>query len=171
MPAKKYAAKAQEKIQEQTQKVQVETTQAVEVVASTMEEPAKVSETNETIAIAICLPHDVKFDDIPDGKGGVKSITLPGINSNLRGVKNAVLALPGNALCVQLPKKDWESLLAIHGREVAFTGRNGGIPCIYPVGDKAGFKAAQSEIKEMRTGLDPVLPKTVGVEERKARNE
>lgn len=155
---KKNAAKATEQISE-----------TPEIVASTTQEEAKAEDAgSETIAIAVCLPHSVKFDDIPNGNGGYKSITLPGINSNLRGVKNAVLALPGNALCVQLPKSDWEALIAVHGRETAFVGRDGRIPCIYPVGDKEGFKDARSEIAEMRNGLEPVVPKEVGVEEKPA---
>ena len=72
--------------------------------------------------------------------------------------------MPGNALCVQLPKSDWENLIAAHGKEIAFTGRNGSMPCIYPVNDVKGFKAAASEIAEMRTGLEAADPTKMGVE-------
>lgn len=137
-----------------------------EVIASTTEEEKTVTQAGtDTIAIAVCLPHGLKFDDIPDGNGGTKTITLPGLNSHLKGQNTGVLALPGNALCVQLAKTDWEALVRIHGRETAFTGRNGSIPCIYPVGDKAGFASARSEIAEMRNGLEPVSTKEAGVEE------
>lgn len=137
----------------------------VEVVGSTLnnEVTAPTEQTGETIAIAVSLPYDLRFDDIPVKGGGTKSITLPGINSAQRGSRNPVLALAGNALCVMLPKEDWEALLATHGKEIVFTGRNGSIPCVYPVGDKAGFIAAESEIKEMKTGLEPITPESVGV--------
>lgn len=143
-----------------------------EVVTSTIADDVKVSESKgKQIAIAVCLPYDLRLDDIPCANGGTKSITLPGINSRMRGDTRPVLALPGNALCVMLPIEDWEAILKVHGRETAFTGRNGAIPCIYPVGDKAGFKAAYSEIREMRTGLEPIEPKAVGVEERKQKGD
>lgn len=146
-------------------RAQATAAEGVEVLTSTLEEEKKaVTVAGETIAIACCLPFALRFDDIPDGKGGTKSIRFPGINDNLRGMKSGVLAMPGNALCVQLPKSDWENLIAAHGKEIAFTGRNGSMPCIYPVKDVKGFKAAASEIAEMRTGLEAADPTKMGVE-------
>ena len=145
-------------------------TAGVTVVGSTFtEEKAVDTSTSEMISIAVSLPYDLRFDDIPQDGGGTKSITLPSINSNLRGSRTPILALAGNALCVNMPKKDWEALLAIHGREPVFTGVNGRMPCVYPVGDKAGFLSAESEIKSMRSGLEPIEPKDVDVVERKQR--
>ncbi len=137
----------------------------VEVLTSTLDEEKKGAKVEgETIAIACCLPFGLRFDDVPDGKGGTKSLRFPGVNDNLRGERSGVLAMPGNALCVQVAKSDWENLLAVHGKEVVFTGRNGGMPCLYPVGDVKGFKAARSEIAEMRTGLEAADPAKLGVE-------
>lgn len=137
-----------------------------EVIASTLEdESEKIEASGETIAIACCLPFGLKFSDIPDGKGGTKTVVLPGVNKALRGKSDGILALPGNAVCVTLLKKDWDAILQIHGREMAFTGRDGGMPCVYPVGDVKGFKSAKSEIKEMKTGVEPIDPKAVGVKE------
>lgn len=145
-------------------------TTEVAVVGSTFtEEKAVEANSSDLIAIAVSLPYDLRFDDIPVKSGGTKSITLPNINSNQRGNRTPMLALAGNALCVMMPKEDWEALKAVHGREAVFTGVNGGMPCVYPVGDKAGFLAAESEIKEMRSGLDPVTPEDVNVEERKGK--
>lgn len=139
---------------------------APEIEASTMDDEPQVEERGgETIAIACCLPFGLKFDDIPSRTGGTKTIILPGVNRALKGKSTGVLALPGNAVCVTLLKEDWEHIVRIHGREEAFTGRNGGMPCIWPVGDVKGFKAAKSEIKEMKTGLEPIDPKAVGVVE------
>lgn len=140
---------------------------APQVVGSTLEqEAAGKAEGSDTIAIACCLPHGLIFRDVPDGKGGMKTITLPGINQHLRGAAKGTLALPGNALCVVLSKADWEALKETHGREDAFVGVNGGMPCIYPVGTLAGFKDAQAggEIAEMKTGLEAADPNANGVE-------
>lgn len=145
------------------------TTEEVQVVASTLENETESAVEGGTIAIACCLPFGLRFDDIPDGKGGTKVVTLPGLNEGLRGKREGVLALPGNAVCVQLPKQDWEALLKTHGREVAFTGRDGRMPCVYPVGDVKGFKSARSEIAEMKHGLEPIAPDVVGVTESKEK--
>lgn len=142
-----------------------ETIDAAPIVASTMEEAPKVESGVETIAIACSLPFGLRFTDIPNEKGGTKTIVLPGVNQALKGKKTGVLALPGNAVCVTQPKADWDALVRIHGKEIAFTGRNGGMPCIYPVTDVQGFRAAESEIKEMRNGLEPVNPASMGVKE------
>lgn len=139
-----------------------------EVVDSTLDqEPEQVEESSETIAIACSLPFGLKFDDVPCGNGATKTVIFPGINSGLKGKNTGVLALPGNAICVTLLKRDWEAIHKMHGNEIAFTGRNGKMPCIYPVGDKKGFKSAASEIAEMRNGLEPINPESVGVKESK----
>ena len=138
-----------------------------QVVDSTFDQDdAAQKETADTIAIACCLPHGLVFRDIPDGKGGTKTIRLPGINQQLKGAAKGVLALPGNALCVTMARADWEALKETHGREDAFVGVNGGMPCIYPVGDRAGFKDAKAsgEIAEMQTGLEAADPNANGVE-------
>jgi hypothetical protein len=140
------------------------TSQTAEVIGSTLEDTTKTENDNGMIAIACSLPFGLKFDDIPAGNGATKTIVFPGVNSDLKGKTSGVLALPGNAICVNLPKSDWEAILAIHGKEVAFTGKNGRMPCIYPVGDKRGFKSAASEIAQMRHGLEPIDPSAVGVE-------
>ena len=137
------------------------------IIASTVEQAAPAaSENADTIAIACCLPLGLVFRDIPNGKGGTTTIRLPGINSALRGASKGVLALPGNALCVVLSKADWEALVRTHGREAAFTGVNGSMPCIYPVKNMAGFESAKNsgEIAEMSSGLEAADPTASGVE-------
>lgn len=145
----------------------IEIAETAQVVGSTMEQAPQVEESGETIAIACSLPFGLRFTDIPNGKGGTKTVVLPGVNQALKGKKSGTLALPGNAICVTLPKADWEALVRIHGKEVAFTGRNGAMPCIWPVGDLKGFHAAESEIAEMKHGLEPINPEAVGVKETK----
>lgn len=133
-------------------------------VVATLDEPAEVKVEGETTIIACHLPFDIRFDDIPDGKGGFKSITLTGLNSNLRGKASGILQVDGS-LAQSLLKKDWEAILKIHGREAVFTGVNGHIPCIVEVGSKANFLARESELREQRHGLEPIDPKKVGVQE------
>lgn len=143
----------------------------IQVEASSLEgnEETGKEDSGDMISIAVSLPFGMIFDDIPNGRGGKKKIALPGMNDHLKGLRSGVLALPGNALCVRLPKADWEALKRLHGKEIAFTGRNGSVPCIFEVGDKAGFKAAQSEIAEITHGLEALDPKDAGVEEAKQR--
>lgn len=139
----------------------------VSIVGSTLtDEKVADASSGELISLAVSLPYDLRFDDIPAKGGGTKSITLPSINSSQKGSNHPILISGGNALHVQIPKDDWEALLAVHGRETVFTGKDGGIPCVYPVGDKAGFIAAESEIKEMRSGLEPISPEQVNVTEK-----
>lgn len=160
------AATKRKKNQNLTQKVE-----EAEVIASTLEEENEQQDSNEEmISIACCLPFGLKFTDVPTGNGGSKTVIFPGVNKALKGKADGILALPGNAVCVTIPKKDWEAILAIHGKEIAFTGRNGAMPCVYPVGDIKGFKSAKSEIKEMKTGVEPVDPKTLGVKEAKVES-
>lgn len=149
-------------------KINADQVETADIVGSTLEkEPEEVSEKEETIAIACNLPFGLKFTDVPCGNGATKTVIFPGINSALKGKKSGILALPGNAICVTLLKKDWDAIVKMHGKEIAFIGRNGRMPCIYPVGDKKGFKAAASEIAEMKNGLEPIDPKAEGVKEKK----
>lgn len=133
-------------------------------VVATLDEPAEIEVEGETTVVACHLPFDIRFDDIPDGKGGFKSITLTGLNSALRGKSSGILQVDGS-LAQSLLKKDWEAILKIHGREAVFTGVNGQIPCIIEVGNKANFLARESELREQRHGLEPIDPKKVGVQE------
>lgn len=145
-----------------TKQTPVETAkvETLKTETSTMEEEVKTSSSSSEMTFIACsLPFDLEFTDVPDGKGGTKSIVFPGVNSHLRGKKSGTLALAGNALGVSVAKKDWEAILALHGREIVFTGRDGGAPCLYEVGSKEGFRAAQHDvIKDMEHGLEPVDP-------------
>ena len=67
--------------------------------------------------------------------------------------------MPGNALCVQLPKSDWENLIAAHGKEIAFTGRNGSMPCIYPVNDVKDERKGRNRTADSGSGRDKALVK------------
>lgn len=143
-------------------------TEVAQIVESTIQDPKmKGSESSSTVAIAVCLVHGIEFDDIPDGKGGYKSVVFPGINSHLKGLKEGILTSGGDALCINIPKSDWEQIKRLHGNEAAFIGRNGRPPCIYEFGSVKAFKSNQDIIREMRTGIEPIDPTSVNVEETK----
>ena len=92
-------------------------TQVLEADISTMEEVEPVqAETSDMTYLAVSLPFDVEFTDIPNGNGGTKTIVLPGINSALRGKKTGVLALPGNAIGVSISKKHSKPCMAVNWR-------------------------------------------------------
>lgn len=145
-------------------KKKIESVETQAKVVATLDEPTETKVEGETTMIACHLPFDIRFDDIPDGKGGKKSITLQGLNCALRGKASGILTIEGSLAQVLL-KRDWEAILRIHGREAVFTGVNGGIPCIVEVGNKANFKARESELREQRHGLEPIEPKKAGVVE------
>ena len=57
----------------------------------------------------------VKFDQIPDGNGGTKTIIIPGINDHLRGnAVGGILLGVGNSIAVTLSASDWETSLRQH---------------------------------------------------------
>ena len=64
--------------------------------------------------LRVSLRHPHKFDDLPDGNGGVKTIILPGLDDNLRGKPNGILTPEGNAVFFQLPREDWETIKKMH---------------------------------------------------------
>ena len=127
-----------------------------EIVVDNIEKDSPVvSQGAETITIACHLPFALAFDDVPNGAGGTKTIVFPSVNSIHRN--GGVLVERGKAAAVTIARADWEAIVAMHGREIAFTGRDGMPPCLIPMKDAAEFKARQSEIvSEMVHGLEPL---------------
>lgn len=129
------------------------------------EEQKTVKEGADTVCIACALPLGLKFDDVPNGKGGTKTIVFPGLNQALRGEKGGVLLGAGHAVAVTLSRADWEAIKARHGREVAFVGVNGNPPCLVEMADVNEFNSRKTEvIADMKTGLEAADPKEVGVQ-------
>ncbi len=142
---------------------------ALEVVADNLEDEAKsVSKVDagaDTVTIACSLAHGLKFSDVPS-RGGVKTVTFPGVNDTLRGQSFGILADGGRAVLVTIARADWEAIKAMHGRERAFVGHNGLPPALLEMkGGKEEFKARQDEVSEMRHGLEPIDPAAVSVRE------
>lgn len=141
-----------------------QTKDELKVITSTAEEKVKtVSKGNKMVYIACGLQLGVKFDDVDDGHGGFKTITFPGINSSLRGVKKlGILLGSGNAVLTSIGEDDWECIKRKHGKERMFTCMP---PLLMEVKSQAEFHDREDEIAEMKTGLEPVNPADVGVEE------
>lgn len=130
------------------------------------EEARAAVPTGETVTVACHLAHPLKFDDVPNGIGGTKTIIFPGINDSLVGRKSGILIGAGKAVAVTIAKKDWQAIKAMHGKEAVFVGVNGFPPCLIEMKDAAEFKARKNEIvSEMRHGLEAKTAESVGVKE------
>ena len=138
-----------------------ETDQNINVVGSTVEDRKEKSEDlqgADVVTLCVSLRNGHVFDDIPDGKGGFKKITLAGLDDHLRGTKGGILADKGNAVYQQMPRADWEALYNLHGKERMFNSWNGFPPCVFEVKNVAEAKKSeviQDQIKASQTGLDP----------------
>ena len=104
----------------------------------------------------------ITFDDVDNGTGGTKTITLPGINQSLAGKSKGILLGEGNAVLTSMSRADWECIKRNHGKSKLFTSFP---PLLMEVKSQQEFRARRDEIGEMRTGLSPVDPKSVpGIE-------
>ena len=139
-----------------------ETDQNINVVGSTIEDRKEKSEDlhgADVVTLCVSLRNGHVFDDIPDGKGGFKKITLAGLDDHLRGTKGGILADKGNAVYQQMPRADWEALYKLHGKERMFNSWNGFPPCVFEVKNVAEAKKSkeiQDQIKASQTGIDPL---------------
>lgn len=135
------------------------------IIADTSEKEAeKVSAASgdEVVYVACGMPLGIKFDDVDNGNGGTKVVKFPGVNHTLRGAKKGVLLGAGNAVLVSLSRKDWEDIKRKHGKERAFTALP---PLLWEMKNEKDFKARRDEIADMKTGVEPIDPASVGVEE------
>lgn len=138
-------------------------TNSATIITDTTEEPVKkVSNgSGELVYIACGMQLGIRFDDVDNGNGGVKTVTFPGVNHLLRGKSKGVLLGPGNAVLTAIPRADWEDIVRKHGRESYFTCLP---PLLWEMKSEKEFKARRDEIAEMRTGTEPVVPEEQGVE-------
>lgn len=133
----------------------------VEAIDDNIHEESKALKTSgDTVMLAVHLPHPHMIDDIPDGQGGYKTVTLPGLNDH-----EGVLLGAGKAKAVSIPRADWEAILALHGRERMFNSYNGNPPCVMVIKSTDALKG--DEVGAMRHGLEPIDPSSVGVKETK----
>ena len=137
-----------------------------DVVGSSDTEINKTEIKSDDVIIAVALRHGHKFNDIPDGNGGVKDVYLVGLDDELRGKREGVLSPDGRAKYQRLSRTDWENILKIHGKEQMFKPFNGFPACVFEIkGGMAEGHNYESEIKNIKTGLAPVDLKKSKVEE------
>ena len=139
------------------------------VVGSTLEKPEDEALSGaDVVTLRVSLRSPVRFDDIPDGDKK-KTITLPGLDEDLRGKRQGILAPDGNAIFFQLPRKDWENLLKMYGDQRMFKSYNGYPAAVAEINSLADAKkgAYKDEIEATKTGFEPVDPSSQNVEETK----
>lgn len=142
-------------------------TAGVQILADTAEQEvakAKGSTGSDVVYIACGMPLGLKFDDVDNGHGGNKVVTFPGVNHALRGKAKGILLGEGNAVLVTVSRADWEDIKRKHGKERAFVAYP---PLLWEMASEKEFKARRDEIADMKTGVAPVDPDTVGGIERK----
>lgn len=156
-----------------TRKSATAKTENTGVVGSTMEEKKQEESLSgaDVVTLRVSLRHSVRFDSIPSD-GGVKTITLIGIDEHLRGERNAILTPDGNAIFQQMPRADWENLKAMYGDSKMFKSQNGFPACVAEVESLASAKKGvyDDEIKATVTGFAPADPTALNVEESANKN-
>lgn len=131
------------------------------VVGSTVEQKAEgeLLQGADVVILCVSLRGGHKFDDVPDGNGGVKTVYLAGLDDALRGAKTGILTEKGNAIYQTVPRADWEAILKMHGQERMFNSWQGFPPCVFEaknVTEVKRSKEIQAKISEMATGADPI---------------
>lgn len=140
------------------------------VVGSTAEDRAQKGEQlsgSDVVTLCVALRGGHKFTDVPDGKGGVKTVYLAGLDDALRGKKGGILTEKGNAIYQTVPRQDWEHIQRMHGDERMFHSWNGLPPCVFEVKSVTEAKRSttiQDQIKATETGADP-LPENYSKDE------
>lgn len=137
------------------------------VVGSTKEKAKDTSTGADMVTICVALRSPHIFDDIPDGKGGVKSVMLVGLDDELRGKRQGILTADGNAKFQQLPRADWEAIKALHGSERMFNPWQGRPACVFEVKSLKDAQAGayNDDIAAIKSDLAPVDPEAEGVTE------
>ena len=139
-----------------------------EVIGSTFEDKKDIETSSKMVTLCVGLRSGMRFDDLPDGKGGVKSIRLAGIDDHLRGQRQGILTPDGNATFQQIPAEDWANLKRMYGSMQMFHSFQNRPPLIQEVDAVSAKKGAYNdEIKQMVTGTAPKDPKDLKVTEDK----
>lgn len=155
-------------------KTSVKTETTGSVVGSTLEKPEEKELTGaDVVYLRVSLRSPVRFDDIPNGKGGTKSVTLPGLDDELKGKRDGILAPDGNAKFFQLPRADWEAIKTMYGDTRMFHSYKGFPACVAEIGSITDARkgAYRDEIEATKTGFAPADPKAENVEENKSTED
>lgn len=138
----------------------------VSVIASTQNKRVE-SVTDNSVPVESRLLSGLRFD-VPNGNGGKKSITIPGVNDSLRGKKHGILALPGNAVLCRVAASDWSYIKSTYAGSRFFTSAP---PLLRELPNDAAFrsKTMKDERKEAQTRIDPIDPTKMRVTPAEAR--
>lgn len=119
------------------------------------------SKSGAVVYIACGLQNGIKFK-LTTNSGAVKEIEFPGVNSALKGKSQGILAPEGNAVLTSVSREDWEQIQKEFGSAPYMTCEP---PLLMEVKTPQEFNDRDDEIKEMKTGLEPIDPKQVNVEQ------
>ena len=110
--------------------------------------------TGDCVYIACHLEGGVKFDGVPDGNGGTKTVTFPGINDDLRGKRTGILLSAGKSIAVKIPRTEWEWIKSHYGDSGLFKWNNGVPPCLLECQTLDEFNNRE-EVKHQVSGFEP----------------
>lgn len=150
-----------------TSKKVAATTKGQVVGATTDRSQTEALSGANVVTLRVSLRHPHKFDDLPDGRGGVKEVVLPGLDDHLRGKSSGILTAEGNAVFFQLPREDWECIKKKHGQEQMFLPWRGNPPLVAEIESVSAAKsgAYKDDIEATDTGLAPQDPAKLNVTE------
>lgn len=117
-----------------------------------------VSGASDRVYVASSLQNGITFLGLKSAPETQGRVTIAGINYRLKGQTNAgLLAGPGSSVLVSLPRAQWEEIKARYKSHPAFAHNP---PFLREFGSENDYRsaAAQSELKEVRTGCEPVKP-------------
>lgn len=110
--------------------------------------------TGDCVYIACHLEGGVKFDGVPDGNGGTKTVTFPGINDDLRGKRTGILLSAGKSIAVKILRTEWEWIKSHYGDSGLFKWNNGVPPCLLECQTLDEFNNRE-EVKHQVSGFEP----------------
>lgn len=98
------------------------------------------------------------IDSAPDGR-----VEIPGLNEHLKGVEaGGILVDRGSSICTLIPRAQWDEVVAKYSGAVCLQpGPGGRLPAVHTVESDADYAAQQSELKEFRTGAEPLTKQEV----------
>lgn len=117
------------------------------------------------VYIASSLQNGMTFTDLKTAESG--RVTVPGVNNRLQGAVEANLLADGGAsVLVKLPADQWEEIKAKYGSMPVFTHIP---PFLRELKSKNDYDSAtlQSELKEVRTGAEPLTNSELSVQKAK----
>lgn len=115
--------------------------------------PAEVADSASCVYVASSLQNGIVFRELTTIKGGV--LRIPGLNECIRGPEGGILVDRGSSILVKMTIEQWEEIKAKYGDMPAFTHKP---PFLREFKSRQDYHSstAQSELKSMRTGAEPL---------------